>query len=1154
MIKKEIGRLFPTALGLIVLVILASCTTTQKGSPKLKPDIKLVKTDDNAVKTYKEGNLEVLAISGGGHRAAIYSLGMLLALDDIEIEKIPESEQPNGPVLPENPKNYESLLDHVDIVSSVSGGSYGVAAYVSSYIQQQCRRLIKGEPVSMRALDILKDNRGRILAVGGAWSTSSLDIAKLAEVLKLFSLDLLDVLLINIDTLEQDFHSKITTLDPEVCGGMGALAIGQVNGEISTEVTVSTEQGPQDIVIPIPFRHLVNATNAHAGWVFSFAENAETRLPLDPNENNDIDNSYSKITGIVRKAGNVEKFRPSEIPYSYAIAASSSFPPVVSDARFTIQVGTDTKDQYMRLTDGGIADDNGIETASTHIKEWLSNSPKNSNPKALLISLDALIDSPARYASTADLENRFKILFSRNADLPRHYKKRQQKRNLREETNTQDDFSELESAALKEVIYGTSIGFSVEKDNEDHLYIDSLGFQDNPSAISTFENAGGLELTEMMAGVSEAYIQTLKRLLQPDKDEKSLLRRAKNIAFELYCSGTWIGTTGTNVHGDNCSDIFENDVGLMECFDEEREARSLVKPASVTFSNPHCDDKPSKVSEKMGASLISFANVKEQKLLSKIKSARSQYSRDYIQQFSEDVVKSLNPLTSSLGVALDTSKSNYNALTTLAYDYHTNDLAEGIAEGKLTKKNLAKINELRNTLNEDVKEYNSLNFDLVAYSKNMSRAMQEPFSDPIYGLGVEHICRSTSLNSDIAILGESCTNFKHQVFREELKATLKQATKGDSPLKALISSISPQWWNEMARKDDLAADKPKIILTELENTKLILSLNSLSHTIEDTCKAINEGIRTVAAAKELTQVYSVKNIVLGDEDMVSTASNLLTRHSEDITNCRLKETVQKAIPALQGIQLADLKRLKAHSEFFRVFRDQTLALQEKETIHSVFFESINALDVFLLEIPSTEVIQSRFRKYLATTVKKLKESLSNTERRRRTRLDKNWVNNQVEQLKKTANTIPASINPIKFYNKEKTDDKLRLMYEDLWNKKMPAEAQPLNASLCMLISKSIDCSSILDTNTRSEIQASIGKFLVSLDNLAAEKALENLELPLLWEGEQLHLAPDTSDFIECFYTLHNMQPNTLDREKISIYDYFSSGTHLTTTDPYQACQ
>lgn len=107
--------------GLLLSVLLvAGCSSygVIENKPKTTVDYRLTLTSDDterlASATAPQEVAVLLAFSGGGHRAAALSYGVLEALRDIPVAS------PAGP---------QRLLDHVDTISAVSGGALTAAYY-----------------------------------------------------------------------------------------------------------------------------------------------------------------------------------------------------------------------------------------------------------------------------------------------------------------------------------------------------------------------------------------------------------------------------------------------------------------------------------------------------------------------------------------------------------------------------------------------------------------------------------------------------------------------------------------------------------------------------------------------------------------------------------------------------------------------------------------------------------------------------------------------------------------------------------------------------------------------------------------------------------------------------------------------------------------
>ena len=106
----------------VCLVIFCSCAT-YKPNPRLEKaeDLKSMRLSTFTGKDRSDELLLVLTFSGGGTRAAAMSYGILEALAEVEIPRKNEIGKSDNSV--------HTLLDEVDMISSVSGGSFTAAYY-----------------------------------------------------------------------------------------------------------------------------------------------------------------------------------------------------------------------------------------------------------------------------------------------------------------------------------------------------------------------------------------------------------------------------------------------------------------------------------------------------------------------------------------------------------------------------------------------------------------------------------------------------------------------------------------------------------------------------------------------------------------------------------------------------------------------------------------------------------------------------------------------------------------------------------------------------------------------------------------------------------------------------------------------------------------
>ena len=107
----------PALLLLAALLLLGGCASRPVNPPITQTDPRTGYRFETrqAVSTSSKDNLVILAFSGGGTRAAAFSFGVLEFLRRTEIVA------PNGAKF--------RLLDSVDVITGVSGGSFTALAY-----------------------------------------------------------------------------------------------------------------------------------------------------------------------------------------------------------------------------------------------------------------------------------------------------------------------------------------------------------------------------------------------------------------------------------------------------------------------------------------------------------------------------------------------------------------------------------------------------------------------------------------------------------------------------------------------------------------------------------------------------------------------------------------------------------------------------------------------------------------------------------------------------------------------------------------------------------------------------------------------------------------------------------------------------------------
>src|SRR5438876_8406525 len=155
-------RIFLLA-ALSALLSLGGCATRPVNPPITQVDVNTGYTFQTRQKHFKsQDNLVILAFSGGGTRAAAFSYGVLEFLRRTEVV---------GPL-----GKTVRLLDAVDVITGVSGGSFTALAYglygdklFADYEQRFLKRDVQGEIISRT---FSPANWGKLS--GAAWGRSEL--------------------------------------------------------------------------------------------------------------------------------------------------------------------------------------------------------------------------------------------------------------------------------------------------------------------------------------------------------------------------------------------------------------------------------------------------------------------------------------------------------------------------------------------------------------------------------------------------------------------------------------------------------------------------------------------------------------------------------------------------------------------------------------------------------------------------------------------------------------------------------------------------------------------------------------------------------------------------------------------------------------------
>ncbi len=164
---------FPSWFVVVALMVLGGCATVPRpvNPPITQADVRTGYRFETRPTDINKENLVVLAFSGGGTRAAAFSYGVLEFLRDTEVVG------PKG--------NKARLLDAVDVITGVSGGSFTALAYglygdklFAEYEQRFLKRDVQGEIVSRT---FSPANWGKLS--GTAWGRSELAAELYDEIL-----------------------------------------------------------------------------------------------------------------------------------------------------------------------------------------------------------------------------------------------------------------------------------------------------------------------------------------------------------------------------------------------------------------------------------------------------------------------------------------------------------------------------------------------------------------------------------------------------------------------------------------------------------------------------------------------------------------------------------------------------------------------------------------------------------------------------------------------------------------------------------------------------------------------------------------------------------------------------------------------------------
>ncbi len=287
-------------------------TTADHGLPAFtQPHVDLSRYKSVQTRAGQDPQLALaVAISGGGHRAASFGAGVLLALEDI----------PAG-------ENGRNLLQEVDYFSTVSGGGFPVAAYISSRLDFLSTRSEDDMATIFSFRRALEENDAALLYnLRRDYQTSLLQAGVSPECFGYFDAG---------DLMEEKFDRYL--LNAESRQDERSLTLNDV---------FRATADPRPVHVPY---WVMNATVYENGARFFFSP--------------DVVQAYA-VTGCNHRMKRVGlEGDPGRLPLAVGLKASASFPILIPATTLRCDPSRDKLNSYLHLVDGGLVDNFGIYTA-----------------------------------------------------------------------------------------------------------------------------------------------------------------------------------------------------------------------------------------------------------------------------------------------------------------------------------------------------------------------------------------------------------------------------------------------------------------------------------------------------------------------------------------------------------------------------------------------------------------------------------------------------------------------------------------------------------------------------------------------------------------------------------------------------------------------
>ena len=312
-----------------------------------------------------------VVISGGGHRAANLGAGALLGLEQIQPDAL----------------KGRNMLSEVDMFSTVSGGGFGVAAYISSF-----------RDYSLYCSD--QDNYSFASLLSGTADDNCHDPSMLRQLERGYKDDALShfnpfkgeswrVWFTNLDRtnlLERAVDNDVLGADWRRC----VKGESENHGSLNLREVFVPRNAPDTEIPHLPL-WVANATIYENGQIFPMTPEVlgqfgvidyTHRLSQFKYCSNE-DNDYCASEDQGRYLDDYEQFL-FNVPLSLALTASGNFP--VALPATTLRSNKSKEFPYIHLLDGGLGDNIGVLTAVRYLKE---EDPSYKVSRKILIVVDA---------------------------------------------------------------------------------------------------------------------------------------------------------------------------------------------------------------------------------------------------------------------------------------------------------------------------------------------------------------------------------------------------------------------------------------------------------------------------------------------------------------------------------------------------------------------------------------------------------------------------------------------------------------------------------------------------------------------------------------------------------------------------------------------